>query len=115
MKALKPLFALVSLICLVSCSSSKQTTVLDEDYKLEAVDYQAEDNSIEDLLNTHSDKSKFKKGQSLRESTFIKERERITKLIRENNDPDFSIDRVSFEVDTTLSKNKFSVTAVVRE
>ncbi|PQB04334.1 hypothetical protein [Aureitalea marina] len=115
MKTLKSIFALVSLICLVSCSSSKQTTVLDDDYKLTTVEYQAEDNSIEDLLNSYSDKSKFKKGQSLKESTFIQERERIAKLIRENKDPNFSIDQVSFEVDTTSTKNKFSVTAVVKE
>ena len=115
MKTLKLIFALFILTCLTNCSTSKQAIPLEIDYKLETVEYNATDSSIKDLLYTHMDKTKFKKGQSIKESTFIKERKRIVKLIRENNNPDFSADKVRFIIDTTLSKNKFSVTAIVKQ
>lgn len=115
MKTLKSIFALLTLTCFINCSTSKQATVLENDYKLETVEYNVADSSIEDLLYTHKDKTKFKKGQSIKTSTFIKERERIVKLIRNNTNSDFSADNVSFVIDTTLSNNKFSVTAVVKQ
>ena len=115
MKTLKLIFAILILACFINCSTSKQATALENDYKLETVDYNAMDSSIKDLLYAHENKTKFKKGQSIKESTFIKERERIVKLIRENNNPDFSADKVHFIIDTTLSKNKFSVTAMVEQ
>ena len=114
MKTLKLIFALFILTCFINCSSSKQAIALENDYKLDMVEYDVKDNSIKDLLRTHMDKTKFKKGQSINESTFIKERKRIVKLIRKNNNPNFSEDNVSFVIDTTLSKNKFSVTAIVK-
>lgn len=115
MKTLKLIFALLILTCTINCSTSKQVTVHENDFKLEMVEYNVKDSSIKDLLYTHMDKTKFKKGQSIKESTFIKERKRIVKLIRKNKNPDFSADKVSFEIDTTLSKNKFSVTTIVKQ
>jgi len=114
MKTLKLILAM-SLIggILTSCSSRKQTTSFKKDYKLEMVEFDVKDDNVKDLLITHINETKFKKGQSIKESTFKKERERIVKLIRENNNPDFSVDKVSFVIDTTLSKNKFSVKAIV--
>jgi len=115
MKTLKLIFALFTFTCCINCSTSKQATALEKDYKLETVEYNVQDSGINDLLHTHMDKTKFKKGQSIKESTFLKERKRIVKLIRENNNPDFSTDKVSFVIDTTLSKNKFSVTTIVEQ
>ncbi|WP_298758274.1 hypothetical protein [uncultured Psychroserpens sp.] len=115
MKTLKLIFALLTITCFINCISSKQATAYENDYKLDTVDYNVKDSSIKDLLYTHMDKTKFKKGQSINESTFIKERKRIVKLIRQNKNPDFSIDNVSFEIDTTLSKNKFLVTTIVKQ
>ena len=97
----------------ISCSSSKQTTSFKKDYRLETVEFDVKDDNLKDLLITHINETKFKKGQSIKESTFKKERERILKLIRDNNNPDYSIDKISFEIDTTLSKNKFSVKTIV--
>jgi len=113
MKTLKLIFALLTLIFIVNCTSSKQTTVHTGDFKLETIEFDVKDNKIKNLLITHLNETKFKKGQSIKESTFHKERERIVKLIRENNNPDFSIDKIRFEIDTTLSKNKFSVKTIV--
>ncbi|WP_299888819.1 hypothetical protein [uncultured Lacinutrix sp.] len=114
MKTLKLIFAILIIACSINCSTSKQTTAFHNDYKLETVEYNAMDSSIKDLLHNHMDKTKFKKGQSIKVSTFIKERKRIVKLIRENKNPDFSADKVSFVIDTTLLKNKFSVTAIIK-
>lgn len=115
MKTFKLLFALCTLTCFINCSTSKQATASINDYKLETVEYNANDSSIKDLLNTHKAETKFKKGQPIKESTFIKERKRIVKLIRKNNNPEFSEDNVSFEIDTTFSKNRFSVVTTVRQ
>ncbi|MCD2259143.1 hypothetical protein [Psychroserpens luteolus] len=113
MKTLKLIFALLALIFIVNCTSSKQMTAYTGDFKFEAIEFDVKDSNIKDLLITHMNDTKFKKGQSIKESTFHKERKRIVKLIRENNNPDFSIDKISFEIDTTLSKNKFSVKTIV--
>ncbi|MDG5493020.1 hypothetical protein [Psychroserpens sp. SPM9] len=115
MKTLKLIFALLSITCFINCSTSKQASVTAIDYKLDMVDYNVTDSSIKDLLYTHMDKTKFKKGQSIKESTFIKERKRIVKLVRKNNNPEFTADKVSFVIDTTFSKNKFSVTTIVKQ
>jgi NhaP-type Na+/H+ and K+/H+ antiporter len=114
MKTLKLIFAILTLACSINCGTKKQASVSINDYKLETVEYNVKDSNIKDLLNTHMDKTKFKKGQSIKESTFIKERERIVKLIRKNQNPDFSEDRVSFEIDTTLMRNKFSVVTTIQ-
>ena len=114
MKSLKLIFVLLAIACFINCNTSKQATASINDYKFETVAYDVQDSILEDLLYAHMDKTKFKKGQSIKESTFVKERERIVKLIRENKDSDFSADKVSFEIDTTLSKNKYSVTAIIK-
>jgi len=114
MKTLKLIFALLTITCLINCSTSKQANVHENDYKLETVEYDATDSDIKDLLDNQMDKTKFKKGQSIKTATFIKERERIVKLIRENKNPEFSEDNVSFVIDTTVSKNKYSITAVIK-
>lgn len=114
MKTLKFILTILTLTCFINCSTSKQAIAHENDYKLEAVEYDAMDSSIKNLLYTHMDKTKFKKGQSIKESTFIRERKRIVKLIRKNKNPDFAAEKVSFVIDTTLSKNKFSVTAIVK-
>lgn len=113
MKTLQLLLALLALIFIVNCSSSKQMTLDSGDYKLETIEFDAKDDNIKGLLLKHENETKFKKGQSLKESTFHKERKRIVKLIRKNNDPHFSIDNISFEIDTTLSKHKYSVKTIV--
>jgi hypothetical protein len=115
MKTLKLIFAM-SLISgiLISCSSTKQTTSFKKDYKLDKVVYDIKDNNVRLLLKNQINKTEFKKGQSLNTSTFIKERKRIVKLIRKNQNPDFSEDKISFVIDTTFAKNKFSVTTIVK-
>ena len=115
MKTLKLIIALLSLAYFTNCSSSKQASVSQIDYKLETVEYNVVDSSINDLLHAHMDKTKFKLGQSIDVSTFVKERKRIVKLIRKNNNPEFSEDQVSFVIDTTFSKNKFAVTTIVKQ
>jgi len=49
----------------------------------------------------------------LNKLSFIKERKRITDLIRKNIDPQFSKENIRFEIDTTLAENKFSILAIV--
>lgn len=115
MKTLKLIFAITFISAiLISCSSTKQTSSFKKDYKLETVEYEVKDYKVKDLLITHINKTKFKRGQPIKKSTFQKERIRIVKLIRENNNPNFSIDKISFEIDTTVSKNKFSVKTIIQ-
>ncbi|WP_299229725.1 hypothetical protein [uncultured Psychroserpens sp.] len=115
MKALKLIFTLLVVTFSINCSTPKQGNITQIDYKLESIEYNIEDSSIKNLVQTNMDKTKFKKGQSIKESTFIKERKRIAKLIRKNENPNFSTDQVSFEIDTTVSKNKFSVTTTIKQ
>ncbi|MFK7781479.1 hypothetical protein [Psychroserpens sp.] len=116
MKILKLILAM-SLISgvLTSCSSTKQTTSFKKDYQFDKVVFDIKDNNVKLLLENQINKTKFRKGQSLNTSTFIKERKRIVKLIRKNHNPDFSEDKISFVIDTTLSKNRFSVTTIVKK
>ncbi|WP_452222104.1 hypothetical protein [Lacinutrix salivirga] len=115
MKTLKSILAITFISgILTSCSSTKQTSTFKKDFKLETIEFDVKDHKVKDLLITHINKTKFKRGQPIKKSTFHKERIRIVKLIRENNNPDFSIDKISFEIDTTLSKNKFSVKTIIQ-
>ena len=115
MKTLKLFFAL-SLIggILVNCSSTEKAIDFKKDYKFEKITFDIKDNDLRLLLESQKNKTKFKKGQPLKTATFIKERKRIVTLIRKNQNPDFSENKILFEVDTTLTKNKFSVIAVVQ-
>lgn len=116
MKTFK-LICVAFLMCVItiSCSTAKQSTDFKKDYKLERVVFDIKDNSVRRLLESQKNESEFSKGQSLEKSTFIKERSRIVKLIRENNNSGFSENKIRFEIDTTLANNKFSVVAIVQE
>lgn len=120
MKTLKFIF-ITLLICgiIVSCSSSQQTVDLEKDnifnkYKFDKITYNIKDKNVLQLLENHKKETKFKNGQSLKTSTFISEKNRIVALIRKNQNPEFSEDRVSFEIDTTLIRNKFSVVTTIK-
>lgn len=120
MKSSKFIF-ITFLICgiIASCSSTQQTGDLEKDdilnkYKFDEITYNIKDNNVQQLLENHKKETKFKKGESLKISTFTSERNRIVTLIRKNQNPDFSEDRVSFEIDTTLMRNKFSVVTTIQ-
>ena len=98
----------------VSCSSAKKSRDLEKKYKLEKIVYDIQDNNLRHLLESQKKQTVFEKGQSLKKSTFVKERKRIVTLIRENQNPDYSENKVRFEIDTTLAKNRFSVVAIVK-
>ena len=116
MKAFKLIFA-VLLMCVItiSCSTAKQSTDFEKDYKLEKVVFDIKDNSVRQLLKSQKNKIEFRKGQALKTSIFTKERSRLVKLIRENYNADFSENEIRFEIDTTLANSKFSVVAIVQE
>ncbi|WP_456438742.1 hypothetical protein [Psychroserpens sp.] len=116
MKTSKFIF-ITFLICgiIVSCSSTQQTVDLEKDnifdkYKFDKI----KDNNVQQLLENHKNETKFKKGEPLKTSTFTNEKNRIVALIRKHQNPDFSEDRVSFEIDTTLMRNKFSVVTTIQ-
>ena len=120
MKTSKFIF-ITFLICgiIVSCSSTQQTVDLEKDnifdkYKFDKITYNIKDNNVQQLLENHKNETKFKKGESLKISTFTNEKNRIVALIRKNQNPDFSEDKVSFEIDTTLVRNKFSVVTTIQ-
>lgn len=109
------------LICaiIVSCSSTQQTAAMEKDnifdkYKFDKITYNIKDNNLQQLLENHKNETKFKKDESLKTSTFTKEKNRIVALIRKHQNPDFSEDKVRFEIDTTLIKNKFSVVTTIQ-
>jgi hypothetical protein len=110
---------LISAIFLISgffvcCSSAKRKTELEKKYKLEKIVYDVQDNNLRQLLESQKKQTVFKKGRPLKKSTFIKERKRIVALIRKNQNPNYSENKVRFEIDTTLAKNRFSVVAIVK-
>lgn len=117
MKNLNTLILTISSLFIFGCSSNKKIASFEEDfkqdYKLEKIVYDIKDNKSRRLLEKEVEQTKFKKGQSLAKLIFINERKRITSLIRKNINPDFSEDKVRFEIDTTLANNKFSVLAIV--
>nr|WP_321237576.1 hypothetical protein [uncultured Psychroserpens sp.] len=120
MKTSKLIF-ITFLICgiIVNCSSTQQTVDLEKDnifdkYKFDNITYNIKDKNVQQLLENHKKETKFKKGESLKTSTFTKERNRIIALIRKHQNPDFSEDKVSFEIDTTLIRNKFSVVTTIQ-
>jgi len=116
MKTLKLVLA-ISLTCgfLISCTSLKQHTSLNKDYTLDHVILDVKDNKTEKLLKDNVTKSAFKKGQTINTSIFVKERKRITKLIRKNQNADFSETKISFEIDTTFATKKYSITTIVKK
>jgi hypothetical protein len=117
MKNFKNLVLLASSLFIYSCASNERASEFNneetKDYKLEKIVYQIENDESRDLLQSQQEKTKFKKGQVLNKSTFIKERKRITTLIRKHLNPSFSEKNIRFEIDTTLANNKFSVLAIV--
>ncbi|GAA0763277.1 hypothetical protein [Psychroflexus lacisalsi] len=116
MKTFKLIFAaFLMCVTIISCSTAKQSSDFNIDYKLEKVVFDVKDNRVKQLLERQKNKTEFKKGQSLKKSTFTKERSRIVKLIRENHNSNFSVNKIRFEIDTTLADNKFSVVAIVQE
>ena len=117
MKNLNAFILTVSSLLIFSCSSNKKIASFEkepkQEYKLERIVYDIKDNKSRLLLENEVKKTEFEKGQSLDKITFIKERKRITSLIRKKINPDFSEEKIRFEVDTTLADNKFSVLAIV--
>lgn len=104
---------------IISCSSTQPTVGVENDnifdkYKFDNITYSIKDNNVQQLLENHKNETKFKKGEYLKTSTFTKEKYRIVALIRKHQNPDFSEDRVSFEIDTTLTRNKFSVVTTIQ-
>lgn len=116
MKTIKLILSAI-LICVItiSCSTAKQSMDFNKDYTLDKVVYDIKDNRVRQILESHKNQTEFRKGQSLKKSTFTKERSRIVKLIRENHNSDFSENKIRFEIDTTLANNKFSVVAIVQQ
>jgi len=117
MKNLKRVTLFFATILIFSCASKEKVADFEknvkQNYKLEKIVYQIEDNKSRILLENQVKKTEFKKGQILNKETFIKERARITDLVRKNIDPNFSKENIRFEIDTTLADNKFSILAIV--
>ena len=120
MKSSKFIF-ITFMICgiIVGCSSTQQTVDKEKDnifdkYKFDKITYDIKDNNVQQLLENHKNETKFKKGESFKISTFTKEKNRITALIRKHQYSNFSEDRVRFEIDTTLIRNKFSVVTTIQ-
>lgn len=116
MKFLKPLFlSLGGFIIFYCCTSNKNISDSKLSHKFEKISFQFEDSGLNKLLPNLEKNTEFKKGQTFDYLTFIKERIRIAKHIRKNVDPDFSGEKVQFEIDTTLAEDKFSVLAIIKK
>tara|TARA_B100000678_G_scaffold227176_1_gene195003 strand:- start:342 stop:704 length:363 start_codon:yes stop_codon:yes gene_type:complete len=109
------LICAITFSCSTAKTNAKEPTAFNNNYKLENVVFDIKDNSLRQLLESQKHQTKFKKGQSLKRPTFIKERARILSLVRKNYNSDFSENKIRFEIDTSMADNKFSVVAIIQE
>nr|WKN38902.1 hypothetical protein K4G66_09320 [Tunicatimonas sp. TK19036] len=107
------LLTLSSLLTVASCSSSQQFQTKQE-YKLDRVVYDIDDDQIRDVLKARKTETAFKRGQSLDIKTFEKERKRIERVVKQEVDPAFDKKYITFQIDTTLADQRYSIETTVR-
>ncbi len=111
-----PLSLLSALLLLAaSCHSTKPTRPLlpGMPYRLSEISYRVDDEKLGRVVKSARRKSVFKKGQPYSIHDFDKERTRLLALLKKHGVPALNWRQISFEVDTTLADQQFSVTAVI--
>lgn len=114
-KYLKLIILFIGSFLIYCCGPQESIPHSELDYKLEKIEYQIEDSRSENLRRKLENRTEFKEGQYFDYLTFIKERKRITDLMKKNVDPNFSGEKVRFEIDTTSADKKFSVIAIIEK
>lgn len=83
-------------------------------YRIEGVKYEYNDTFIEKLL-VHDTISLIKKGDILDINVLGQERERVTKLLRNQGFYNFSVKNIDFKIDTTIGHNLANVRMIVNQ
>lgn len=83
-------------------------------YRIKEVVYQVEDYYLNEIINNKSRASLIKSGQAFHSEKFAMERDRLTRLIRENGYFDFTRDYIYFDVDSTIAGKNVNVYIGIR-
>jgi hypothetical protein len=117
LKMLSPSSLLATVLLLaISCQSTKPARPLlpGMPHRLSEINYRVDDEKLDRVVKAARRKSVFKKGQPYSIYDFDKERTRLLALLKKHGVPTLHWRQISFEVDTTLADQQFSVTAVIR-
>jgi hypothetical protein len=115
-KMLSPLSLLPALLLLaVNCQTAKPVRPLlpGMPYRMSEINYRVDDEKLGRVVKAARRKSVFKQGQPYSIYDFDKERTRLLALLKKHGRPELQWRQISFEVDTTLADQQFSVTAVI--
>ncbi len=85
-----------------------------EQFKLSGVYYKAEDPVVDSIIQENLSRSLLKKGKAFDVSVHDKERERITKLLRNNGYYAFSKEFIYYKVDTTGSQYEVLDSVIIK-
>ena len=115
MKNLIQLALLPGLLLLLSCRSaqSERSLLPGMPYRLAEITFRVDDKRLGKVINAARRKSVFKAGQPYSIYDFDKERTRLLTLLKKHGVRDPHWQSISFEVDTTLANQQFSVLTVI--
>ena len=108
--------SLLTCLLLANCQTAKKPSSQPAPgmpYRLSEISYRVDDNQLQKAVNRARRKSVFKEGQPYSIYDFDKERKRLLALLEKKGVKDLNWRQISFEVDTTLADQQFSVIAVI--